>query len=68
MENFSKKRFGEEVSRRGLELLCLIEDDEVDWYDIDEVDADGLDVPPELSAQHGTPILGELDLIWRSDE
>ena len=54
-------------ARRGLELLCLIEN-QLDWYDADEVDTDGLDIPAELSAEHGTPFLGDPNPIWIIDD
>ena len=50
-------------ARRELELLCLIEN-QLDWYDADEVDNDGLDIPEELSDEHDTPFLGEPSPIW----
>ena len=55
-------------ARRGLEFLCLMESNDFDWYDIDEVDASGLEIPPEQSTQHGTPILSDLTSIWSDNE
>ena len=55
-------------ARRGLELLCLIEDDTLDWYDFDEVNTEGLVIPPELRAKHGTPVLEDNDPIWENIE
>ena len=38
-----------------------------DWHEVDEageVDTDELDIPAELSAEHGTPFLGDPNPIW----
>ena len=55
------------IKAKGMELLCLIEN-QLDWYDADEVDTDGLDIPAELSAEHGTPFLGDPNPIWIIDD
>ena len=60
--------FSRVKARRGLELLCLIEDDTLDWYYFDEVNTEGLVIPPELRAKHGTPVLEDNDPIWENIE
>ena len=44
-------------ARRGVELFCLMENNELDWYDFDEVDVDPSEVPGQLSALHGIPVI-----------
>ena len=54
-------------ARRGVELLCLMENDVVDWYDFDEVDVSDVELPPERSVEHGTPVIGNMEPIWADD-
>ena len=39
-------------------------ENQLDWYNADEVDTDGLDIPAELSAEHRTPFLGDPNPFW----
>ena len=55
-------------ARRSLEILCLMESDELDWYEIDDIDTSGLELPPERHIQHGTPVLGDHESIWSIDD
>ena len=44
-------------ARRGVELLCLMQTHDLEWYKMSEVDVKGLDVPNDHVLQHGTPVL-----------
>lgn len=56
-------------ARRGIELLCMMGDDDFDyeWHDEDECDLEGLAIPPDVTFQHGTPLLEDADPIWTTD-
>ena len=44
--------------RRGVELLCMMEDNDLEWYDFADVDLDvNLNDVPLQSKRHGTPIM-----------
>ena len=49
-------------ARRGVELLSLMKNDDVDWYDFDEVE-----LPPEPSVEHGTPVIRDMEHVWTDD-
>ena len=49
-------------ARRGVELLCIMETNELEWYDFDEVDVSG------LRFQHGSPVLDDMDPVWTDVE
>lgn len=45
-------------ARRGVELLCLMENNDLEWYDLDDVDDDvNLSEAPFQSVRHGTPVI-----------
>ena len=52
---------------RGVELLYLMENDDVDWYDFDEVDVGDVELPPERSVEDGTPVIGDMEPVWTDD-
>ena len=54
-------------ARRGEELLSLMENDDVDWYDFDEVYAGDVELPPERSVENGTPVIGDMEPVWTDD-
>uniref|UniRef100_UPI00358F8CD5 uncharacterized protein n=1 Tax=Myxine glutinosa TaxID=7769 RepID=UPI00358F8CD5 len=48
------------VAKRQRELMCVIrymETEELEWFDEDVVDMDGLGIPPHISVSVGTPLL-----------
>ena len=53
---------------RGVELLCIMETNELEWYDFDEVDVSGLEIPVERFIQHGTPVLDDMAPVWTDVE
>ena len=57
-------------ARRGVELLCMMEDNDLEWYDFADVDLDvNLNDVPLQSKRHGTPIMPveERNPIWAED-
>ena len=55
-------------ARRGVELLCIMETNELERYDFDEIDVSGLEIPVERFIQHGTPVLDDMDPVWTDVE
>ena len=55
-------------ARRGVELLCIMETNELEWYDFDEVDVSGLEIPVERFILHGTPVLDDMAPVWTDVE
>ena len=58
-------------ARRGVELLCMMEDNDLEWYDFADVDLDvNLNDVPLQSKRHGTPIMPveERNPIWEDNE
>ena len=54
-------------ARRGVELLRLMENDDMDWYDFDEVDVGDVELLLERSVEHGTPVIGDMEPVWTYD-
>ena len=57
-------------ARRGVELLCMLEDDDHwEWYDMTDLDYDASDIP-EKSVCHGTPVMPVENRIpiWTDEE
>ena len=54
-------------ARRGVELLCLMENDDVNWYDFEELEVGDVELPPERSVEHGTLVIGDMEPVWTDD-
>ena len=58
-------------ARRGIEFLCMMADDDLDfeWHDEDECDVEGLTISNSIAKTHGTPLLEEnSDPIWVTEK
>ena len=45
-----------------------METNELEWYDFDEVDVSGLEIPVERFILHGTPVLDDMAPVWTDVE
>ena len=45
----------------------MMGDDDYEWHDEDECDLEGLAIPPDVTFQHGAPLLVDADPIWTTD-
>ena len=48
------------AARRQKELLCAFQFQELEWMELDDVNNEGLDIPPVSSIKTGTPIIEKL--------
>ena len=52
------------AARRQKELLCAFQFQELEWMELDDVDTEGLVIPPVSSIKSGTPIIENSEAIW----
>ena len=58
------------ASRRGRELMCVMEIHESEWQDIDDVDTTDIDIPEGIFPASGTPTIdiANVEPIWCDEE
>ena len=55
------------VARRQKELLCAFQFQELEWMELDNIDTEGLAIPPVSSIKSGTPIIENSKAIWSEE-
>ena len=55
------------ATRRQKELLCTFQFQEFEWMELDDVDTEGLVIPPVSSIKSGTPITETSEAIWSEE-
>ena len=55
------------AARRQKELLCAFQFQEFEWMELDDVDTEGLVIPPVSSIKSGTPITETSEAIWSEE-
>ena len=55
------------AARRQKELLCAFQFQELEWMELDDVDTEGLVIPPVSSIKSGTPIIENSEAIWSEE-
>ena len=48
------------AARRQGEFLCALAYQELEWFAIDDVDAEGLEIPDEYVSASGTPVFDNI--------
>ena len=61
------------AARRQRELMCVVrqmENEEFEWLDEDDVDSNGLDMPPPRVVEKGTPVISTRSRkpVWQEDQ
>ena len=54
-------------SQQQKELLCSFQFQELEWMELDDVDTEGLVIPPVSSIKSGTPIIENSEAIWSGE-
>ena len=55
------------AARRKKELLCAFQFQELEWMELDDVDTEGLVIPPVSSIKSGIPIIENSEAIWSEE-
>ena len=55
------------AARRQKELLCVFQFQELESMELDDVDTEGLVIPPVSSIKSGTPIIENSEAIWSGE-
>ena len=55
------------AAQRQKKLLCAFQFQELGWMELDDVDTEGLVIPPVSSIKSGTPIIENSEAIWSEE-